>query len=246
MDLELYREHDELADVHWWFVGRRRILRALLHQFLGPRQPDRRLLDIGCGPGGMLAVLGEFGEVVGVEANVAAARRAAQRTACRVDVSGLPGPLPFEDSSFDAVSAFDVIEHVDDDRAAVRELYRLLRPGGLMFCTVPAFQWLWSAHDTRNGHHRRYTRRQLIGVLEENDFFPEKVSYFKTVFLPVMVLARFASRFATPPPSDFWLPPAPANLIFGWAFAAERWIVARGGLPIGGSLLAVARRPVCV
>jgi ubiquinone/menaquinone biosynthesis C-methylase UbiE len=142
---------------HWWYRGRRRVLRAAIERL--PLPPGARLLDAGCGSGRMLVELARYGEVTGVDVSweAVAAARARGHDVVRAPVEA----MPFPDGAFDVVTCLDVIEHTADDLATLAELRRVTRPGGLLIATVPAYQALWSWHDEVNRHFRRYDRAEL-------------------------------------------------------------------------------------
>ncbi|MCH9013739.1 MAG: class I SAM-dependent methyltransferase, partial [Proteobacteria bacterium] len=156
MDRQVYARMAELEDRHWWFAARRRILTEVLARLVAlPAAP--RLLEAGCGTGGNLAMLSRFGEVAAFEPDAEARRKAQEKSGFDVRDGRLPGDIPFEPGRFDLVAAFDVLEHVEDDLASLRALHAQLRPGGSALITVPAFEFLWSRHDERHHHWRRYT-----------------------------------------------------------------------------------------
>jgi SAM-dependent methyltransferase len=244
MESELYEEHAALERDQWWFVARRRILEVVLARHLPPLA-ERRILDVGCGTGGMLPMLSHFGLVSGIEGEPMAVER------CRsafgefdVRQGEIPGDVP-SDGTFDVVTAFDVIEHIDDEAAALESLRSAVRPGGTVVVTVPALSWLWSDHDVVNGHKRRYTRGSLMGAIHRAGLELDHISYFNTVLLPVVAVARLAQRVRARPValhSDFTMPSAGLNRLLTTAMSSERSLVSRRGLPIGVSLVAVARR----
>jgi SAM-dependent methyltransferase len=244
MELEVYEEHALLERDQWWFVARRAILQRVLERRL-PVASERRILDVGCGTGGMLPMLARFGTVSGIEGEPTAVEHCLA-TFGDFDVhrGDIPGDVP-GDASFDVVTAFDVIEHIDDDLVALESIRAALRPGGTAVVTVPALAWLWSDHDVVNGHRRRYTRGRLISVMRAAGLDPIHVSYFNTLLLPTVAAARLAQRLrrrAVEPHSDFTMPSQLVNRVLTRIMASERSIVARAGLPIGVSLVAVATR----
>jgi SAM-dependent methyltransferase len=242
VDDALYIQHDLLEEDHWWFVGRRRIVVSVLRSFLPRHAVDRTLLDLGCGTGGMLNALKAFGEVTGMDTSQFAIDRARERSGCRVEWGMLPGPVPFEPDSFDVVTALDVIEHVDDDGAALRTIRELLKPGGSFMCTVPAFRFLWSGHDEINHHRRRYRRAELRGKLLDAGFRIRKLTYFNFLLFPPIALVRLAGRLTGRTGSDFEIPARGVNGVLARIFGAERHVVRIASFPFGVSLLAVCEK----
>src|SRR5947209_905957 len=157
MDPALYEQHFRLENHHWWFVGRRQLVLQQLARH-GGSSPGP-ILDLGCGTGGMLPHLQRFSAAIGLDSAEEAAAGCRRRGV--PFVLGWGSRLPFESGAFGTVAALDVIEHVPDDLAILREMFRVLRPGGLLLITVPAYQFLWSQHDVFNHHQRRYRRRGL-------------------------------------------------------------------------------------
>ena len=247
MDPLMYREFAELYEArHWWFVGRRRIVGSLLQDRLGTRR-DLRILDVGCGTGGMLPLLAAHGRVTGIDPAPAAIHYAKQRyegTAELLEVD-FPHELP-PGRNYDLVTLFDVLEHLDDDAGALLAVASLLRPGGLLLITVPALSSLWSPHDVINQHRRRYTRGELRQRVEGAGFLLERLSYFNSLLFPAVFSARQLRRRLArkgDARSDFrianyWINDRLADL-----FGAERHLLKRWNLPLGVSLLALARKP---
>ena len=224
---------------HWWFQGRRAILVALLRRVLAPGH--HRLLELGCGSGNMLESLGEFGEAVGMEPD-AALVAAARAAGLDVRRGALPRDRVVEPGWPDVVLMLDVLEHLDDDTAALRTAHAMLRAGGMLVLAVPAYQWLWSAHDVVLNHRRRYTARRLRGRVEGAGFQVEHVGYFNTLLLPGIALARAWKALRGDKGHDLVRPPAPINAALAALFALEAPIVTRLPVPFGASILLVARR----
>lgn len=242
MDDALYVQHDLLEEDHWWFVGRRRIVTSVLRSFVRDDRESRAVLDVGCGTGGMLNALSAFGHVTGMDGSRFAIDRARERCGCRVEWGLLPEPMPFEPSSFDVVTALDVIEHVDDDREALRTIHTVLRPEGLFVCTVPAFAALWSGHDEINHHRRRYRRAGLRQKLIGAGFTIRKLSYFNFLLFAPIAMVRLAGRLAGRKGSDLDIPFTGLNRMLAWVFGAERHLLRAVSLPFGVSLLAVCEK----
>lgn len=243
MDRQIYDQMAELQDGHWWFVARRRILAdAIARNVLLPRFP--RILEAGCGTGGNLAMLSRFGEVAAFDPDEEALAYAAGKGDFDIRQGQLPSRIPFEDASFDLVAALDVIEHVDDDRASLSALAARLRPGGWVLLTVPAYPFLWSRHDVRHHHKRRYVKCQLTALAREVGLDPLFTTYYNSLLFPLIACVRLVRGL---PPlknqDDFSLTPERLNRLFQVVFASERHLVGRLPLPAGVSLLMLARRP---
>lgn len=243
MERVFYPRYYELEGRHWWFVGRRAIFVELLRKRLHGRT-DVRALDFGCGTGTFLEQLDAFGTANGVDGDIDAVRFCHERGRAHVRHVPAGEALPFADGTFDLVTSLDVLEHIDDDVAAVRELHRILRRDGVLLVAVPAFAFLWGDQDEISHHRRRYTAGTLRGVLERGGFTVEHVSYFNTVLFPVIAavrLARRAVRAPRPDRTDFDTGPSAANGLLARLFAAEaHGVMRRRGLPVGVSVLALA------
>lgn len=249
MRADFYSEYYALEDQHWWFVGRRRIFLSLLDREFESRAADgRRALDVGCGTGTMLQHLSRYARVQGIDADPQAVAFCHERGLTdvrRVD----SGALPFADGSFDLVTAFDVLEHVEDDAGLLREMYRVANPGGVLLVSVPAYRFLWGAQDEISHHHRRYLARELRQRVTAAGFQLERVSYFNTLLFPAIAALRLGRRLVRrrgpqEVRSDFGLtPPGLVNRILARLFGMEAALLRRMDLPVGVSVLALGRRP---
>jgi SAM-dependent methyltransferase len=236
-------EYDNIARLeteHWWYVGMRRIAEGLLREAsLGPRA---EILDAGCGTGGGLKWLSAFGAVTGVDLHPLAVRYAS-RTSPRVARASVQA-LPFPNVSFDLVTSFEVLYHlaVSDDVGALREFARVLRPGGQLLVRVPAHDWLRGAHDRHVHTRHRYAPRELREKIESAGLAVQRLTFVGLMLFPLAVLKRLAQR-ETGAETDVTLPPPPINQALTAALAAEGFWLRRFNLPIGLSLLALARKP---
>jgi SAM-dependent methyltransferase len=238
-----------VEDVHWWFVGRRRILLQLLDRYLGTNGTHRRrILDVGCGTGTMLTYLQAFGDAEGVDIDEEAIGYCRERGLQSVQL-GEATKLPYPDDSFDLVTILDVVEHLDDDVAAFREMRRVLRPGGRLLVTVPAHRFLWGDQDEVNQHKRRYRARELRERIVAGGLEVVRLSYMNALLFPPIAAARFLRRLEhrirphTPHQSDFRYPaPTPLNIVLGHVFAAEGPILQRIDIPLGVSIVALAQK----
>jgi SAM-dependent methyltransferase len=239
MDPAYVTVHMEEDRSHWWFRGRLAVIRAALRRALPPRRV--RLLELGCGSGNVLAALGEFGEAVGMDAHedLTAAARAA---GLDVRDGHLPDDLGVPPGWAEVVLLLDVIEHVDDDVAALRAARAAVGEGGLLVVTVPAYQWLWSGHDEVLGHRRRYTAAGLRAAVERAGFDVLRVSYFNTLLFPLLAAVRGWKRLRGDRGHDLRRPAAPLNRLLEGVFAFERHLVPHLPLPFGASLLLIGRR----
>ncbi len=211
---------------------------------LGLPEPAR-ILDAGCGSGRNMVELARLGTVTGVELSETSVALARERDVGEV-IAGSVLEMPFADDSFDLAVSLDVIEHLEDDLGALRELRRTVAPGGALLVTVPAYQWLWSGHDEINHHHRRYTRRTLQRVAEQAGWSQLRTTYFNSLLLPVAIVLRVLERVnrakTTETSLDLWIPPEPVNWLLERPLTLEAALIARGGrIPAGLSLLAVFR-----
>ena len=242
MDSVLYEQHYRLEDHHWWFVGRRGlVLQELARHGAAGLVP---ILDVGCGTGGMLRHLAQFGDAIGLDSAPEAAAGCRQREA--PFIQGWATRLPFAESSIGTITALDVIEHVPDDAGVLNEIFRVLRPGGLLLLTVPAYQFLWSQHDVLNHHQRRYRRRGIQDLVTRSGFDIEKLSYYNTFLFPAAVARKSIMRFSRKegPASHLDDVSAPLNAILRRILLSERSMVRRWNLPFGASLICAARRPM--
>jgi SAM-dependent methyltransferase len=242
MELEYELQTHRAEDRHWWYQGRRRVLEQAIARLALPAQA--RILDAGCGSGRNMVELAHHGIVTGVELSGTSLQLAREREAGEV-LEGSVMDMPFDDSSFDLTVSLDVIEHLEDDVGALRELRRVTKPGGALLVTVPAYQWLWSGHDEINHHHRRYNRRALLAAAREGGWQLESSTHFNFLLLPVAILLRGLERFkpsTTKSSLDLWVPPAPLNWVLRQPLNLEAGVIGRGGsIPAGLSLLAVFR-----
>jgi SAM-dependent methyltransferase len=240
-----YRQFVELEENHFWFVGRRTIFMHLLDHELDGRS-DLQVLDVGCGAGGMLAPLSKYGQVTGVDTSKELVDFCLQRGFERVLV-GSATDLPVAAASVDLITLFDTIEHVPDDARALEQSRAALAPDGLMFLSVPAYQFLYANNDRVAHHQRRYTARQLRRKLTAAGFTPTKITYFNTLLFPAIlpvVLAKKLSERRSPPDDTTNLShpvPPTLNRVLARTMSSERHLLSRASLPFGHSIVAIAR-----
>lgn len=239
MERIVYDRMAALDQQHWWYRARREVLSALITRCALPPK-NARILEVGCGTGHNLPMLAKFGRVDAIEVDPAARAMAEERLGRAVGSAPLPELGGLEERSFDLIGSFDVIEHIDDDRAALASIARLLKPGGKFVMTVPAHQWMWSAHDVVNHHRRRYSKSGLRQLVEGSPLKLQQLGYFNSLLFPVAVAARLAGKITGKDDGDDSLPPAPINKALEAVFAQEARLIGKVPLPPGLSLFAVA------
>lgn len=231
-----------VEQAHWWYTGRRKILSGFVEEIcrnVTDRRP--RILDVGCGTGANLLMLSEYGEAEGVDVSEDALAFCRERGLSKVRL-GAGEELPYEDGTFDLVTAFDVVEHMDDDLAGLREMRRVLRPDGRVFLFVPTFMFLWGLQDDVSNHRRRYRLPELRRVLEEAGFEIERATYANiTFFLPILVMRKLMRLTGIKTDSENSINVSAFNGVLGRLFGAESWILKFINLPFGVSGLCVAR-----
>lgn len=241
MSPEAYLEMAETELEHWWFRGRRDVLSSILRGLtLTPRS---RVLEVGSGTGGNLDLLAQFGNVSGLEMDANALAMSIERSHGRFDIRRgyCPDDIPFRDA-FDLICFLDCLEHISDDVGTLKHMHALLAPGGSIVVTVPAYQWLWSAHDEFLHHRRRYDRASLTRCAQAAGYRVERVTYFNTLLFPLAVAARLCDRLLRRGRSSGDAVPAePLNAALYGIFKSEASWLAHHGLPFGVSLLAVLK-----
>jgi len=239
MERVVYETMAEVDRRHWWYVARREIIAALIRRNVRP-PANAQILELGCGTGHNLAILGEFGHVDALELDDGARAVAEGRLGRSVMSAPLPELAGVPAHHYDLIGAFDVIEHIDDDAASLASIATKLKPGGKFIMTVPAHKWMWSAHDVANHHKRRYSKRALKKLFEASSLRLDEIGYFNSLLFPVAVAQRLSSKMRGKDEADLAMPPVVLNAALEKVFAAERHLVGRLPLPPGLSLFAVA------
>ena len=233
----------QVEETHWWYLGRRQIIQSLVEKISTTlNNSNPRLLDVGCGTGANLKMLAEHGRAEGVDISTQAVDFCRERGLDSVKL-GAVEQLPYENGSFDLVTALDVVEHLDDDVHGLQEMRRVLRRDGRLLLFVPAFMFLWGVQDDVSNHRRRYTLPRLLRAVEAAGFSVEWASYANiSFFLPVLVVRSVMRWLGLRAATEYGINISLMNGPFSRLFAAERYILKRGRLPFGVSAVCIARR----
>jgi SAM-dependent methyltransferase len=236
-----YREMYEREQRHFWFQGTRAVV---FDQVRAMADRPVRVADVGCGTGLTMSRMPPAWEAIGVDVSHDALVFSRSRGHGALALAS-GECLPLKSGWFDLAFALDVVEHCADDAAVASELFRILKPGGTLVTTVPAYQLLFGPHDRALQHHRRYRRSQLGSLLTGAGFTVERLTYFNTILFPPSAAVRFAQRLLPKrenEQSDISLPMGPLNTLFRQTFELERFALRQVSLPFGLSVLAVAHR----
>ncbi|MDQ1639852.1 MAG: hypothetical protein QOF62_3191 [Pyrinomonadaceae bacterium] len=247
MQQHTYSIMHRVEETHWWFVGRRRIIESFLKRVCAElkstsRKGSLNILDVGCGTGANLEMLSQFGQAEGVDVSAEALEFCRERGLQQVK-QGAAEALPYENDSFDLVTGLDVVEHLDDDVAGLKEMRRVLRAGGRAVLFVPAFMFLWGVQDDISNHRRRYTMDNLKEAVRKAGFEIERASYVNLSFFAPIFFGRLLMRVTgLRPASENNITIGALNGVMGKMFGAERFLLRHLNFPFGVSIICVARR----
>jgi len=251
MQQHTYAIMRRVEESHWWFVGRRRIIRSFLERVCRDlraaraeqgEDPTLNILDVGCGTGANLEMLAEFGEAEGVDVSAEALTFCQARGLTSVK-QGQAEALPYDANSFDLVTGLDVVEHLDDDLAGLKEMRRVLRRDGRALLFVPAFMFLWGVQDDVSNHRRRYTLKELNRVVREAGFEVERATFVNLSFFAPILLGRLFMRVTRlRPESENNIAIGFLNGVLGKVLGAESVPLRYLNFPFGVSIICVARR----
>lgn len=240
MDARHAIAYRELGTRHWWSRARNRAVLDLVRQALPGPNSEQRILDIGCGNGAVLELLSPFGHVEGLEpdADILLAETESRWLIhrCAFDEDFLPG------QNYHLITLLDVLEHLEDDQAALEQIARILAPGGKLILTVPAHQQLWTSHDDLNHHCRRYTRKPLLELLCGAGLTPIRSRYFFHGLAAAKFAVRSKEALYPTDPRPPAIPPAIINRALEWVCRLEFRLTAPVALPFGSSLLVLAHK----
>jgi len=240
---DLYEKFSTKESSHWWFVARRNILQSLIGRYI-PTKVETAL-DIGSGPGINVPLIRTYAKkVTCLEASDTAIAMARRKFP---DITILHGSFPqtVPSGNFNLITMLDVLEHIEEQTGAIRTAWSLLKPGGYLMLTVPAFMFLWSAHDNHVHHKRRYTSREIRSLLTDADFHIERVTYFNTMLFPAIAGVRLLQRTFKIRTAETDLdinPPEWLNIVLTRIFGSERFLLKRMNLPVGVSIFCAAKK----
>jgi SAM-dependent methyltransferase len=243
MEEHEYKTMFELENDYWWFVARRNLVEEIVKtQASNCKNP--KIFDVGCGTGANLAVFSEYGKSFGIDMASSAIKFCRSRGLNNLVISKVES-LAYLSESFDIITALDVLEHIDDDVTAMKELYRVCKTGGTLLVTVPAYGFLWSEHDEALHHRRRYAAYELRNKLTLVGFDVERCTYFITFFFfPILFIRILQSIFKNsthPKTSHVQLPPVVNKLMIS-ILSLEQWFLHFINLPFGVSIVCIARK----
>jgi len=244
MNLEEYERMYRQEQGYWWFVSRSELLEFYLDEFVH-LPPEARIVDLGCGTGANLEILSRYGNPIGVDLSQAALGFCRQRQLDRL-LQATGERLALKEQTIDLVTAMDSLEHIPDDVGTLKECLRVLRPGGQMLITVPAYGFLWSEHDEALHHVRRYSAAELRNKLTLAGFDVGKVTYVLfTLFFPIFAFRLLNNIFKKDPypKTSIVMLPHHVNTVLIWINRIEKELLRWINYPFGVTIVVVARRP---
>lgn len=244
MQQHTYAIMDEVEGSHWWFVGRRAILESFLKGIIETLKSNiqtAKILDVGCGTGANIEMLSQYGDAEGVDVSDDALEFC-RRKGLKAQ-KGLAEILPYADESFDLTTALDVVEHLDDDVAGLKEMFRVTKTGGYSLIFVPAYMFLWGVQDDISNHRIRYTKKQIVTRLKEAGYSIERATYANwTFFTPILAGRTLMRMTGIKPESENNVNISALNGVFGKLFGAERFWLKNFNFPFGVSIVIVAKK----
>lgn len=229
---------------HWWFKGRRKLLEAIIKDL--PQKPPLKILDSGCCTGYNLYLLSKYGKVYGVDTERKAVAYCKKRGFSRTRLLKNGLKIPFKDNYFDIVTSLDVIEHVTKDKEYLKELYRILAPGGHLILFTPAIKLLWSHLDIKSHHIRRYDKKMLASKVKGTQFAIKEIKYFNYLMFSPILLIRLLQKLPMFKEKDWGSELIVYNRFINkiqtLIFYLDVWSVKWLSPPIGVSLLVVGKK----
>jgi len=236
-----YDIESNVERTHWWFVGRRRLLKFLLSSKIYKKP---LLIDVGCGVGSNLSLLDSMGfKVIGLDSEIYSLSLTKRRFSAIPLINGDLLSLPFKTNSVEMIIASDVLEHLEEDAIGIKEIHRVLKREGEAILTVPAFQFMWGIQDEVGRHKRRYSKNQFIKKIEGEGFKVLRSSYFNFfLFPPILLVRRIIQLFSLKVESENNINSHFLNSIFKAVFLLEPFLLKYLVFPFGVSLFCIARK----
>lgn len=231
-----------VEDHHWWYVGLRALLDLYWQRHVRSDRP--RILDVGCGTGATLDALRDVADATGIDAAIEAVRLCRMRELGATTVASA-ACLPFPEEQFDAIISCDVLCHrsIQDKAVPLQEMWRVLKPGGLLLLNLPAYQWLHSSHDVHVYTDKRFTRAETEALLSSSRFEVIEATYWNTILFPAIALVRLWRKAFPLSASDLDEEhPSAMSPVFGACLALERALLRRMTFPFGLSVFILARK----
>jgi SAM-dependent methyltransferase len=238
----------EQGNQYWWSRGKYNIVVDLIKHFcksnIRPNRQNCRILDIGSGPGNMLDFMKDLGEIYGNDTSSDAIEFLKKRNIKVLAGDISKGEFGSEELKFNLITMIDSLEHMEDDKRGLREVFAKLYDGGQIIITAPAYMFLWGRHDEKYGHYRRYTRADLKSKLESAGFIINKISYFEPLFVPVLYFFRMLKNITHSESEDWVALPAWLNKLLLFIVSSEKYLLRMINFPFGATVIAVARKPI--
>ncbi len=228
-----------MQENHWWFRARRKILFSILKKHIS--SGNCSILEIGCGTGGNLSMLKKLGQVSAMEMNEFSVNYASKNNSIPVKTGWLPDNIPFT-KKFDVICLFDVLEHIQNDQAALKAAIKMLNPGGIIMLTIPAHKWLFGSHDKMHNHYRRYSSKDLKKKIAVSGIKLIRLSHFNFLLFPVLMITRAFDLIVDPETAlGYSTPNKILNTILYSVFSLEKYLINKISLPFGGSVFAIVK-----
>lgn len=243
MNPDAYKEMANTEASHWWYVARRKIISDMLRKL--NISPSAKILEIGCGTGGNLEMLSQYGEISAIEKDPGAIEIAKEKHNGRYTIKqgSCPDNIPYEKKYFDIICMFDVLEHIEEDKETLVNIKNFLKDDGFLVLTVPAYQWLFGHHDEFLHHKRRYTLSAISTLTKSSGYSTFYVSYFNTLLFPLVAIVRLKEKFSKQKnAAGGKTPPVIVNKILMKIFGAEAFFLRNFNFPFGVSIIGVFKK----